>query len=290
MLNKLTDRVYYMENRESGDRPALGVVIGDKYSLIIDGGNSKSHAEEFLNEVNKLNHSPLKYLVITHWHWDHIVGANYMNLINIVNGITNEKLDKLRDLEWTNSAIEERVKSGEEIEFCLEHIKIEHPDNNREISIPTGDIIYDELLKIDLGGVKVFVEHISSDHSNDNSIVLIEENDKTTAFIGDSLYLDMYNGEWSYSNDKFIPLLIELQCYEADYYVPSHHGIYTKESFDEYVNHMKSISKLVSDKTSIEDCINEFKKEFNKEPNEDEVYDMNCFVEGNKKSYKVHLS
>lgn len=272
-----------MENKESGDRPALGLVIEDKYSLIIDGGNSKAHAESFLKEAKKLATSEIKYLVITHWHWDHIVGESYMNLINIVNGITNEKLDGLRDLKWTNSAIEERVKTGEEIEFCLEHIKIEHPNDDREILIPTGDIIYDEFLKIDLGGVKVFIEHISSDHSNDNSIVLIEEPSKTTAFVGDSLYLDMYNGNWSYSKDKFIPLLIELECYEANYYVPSHHEIYTKESFDKYVNHMKLLSNIVSDKTSIEDCINELKKEFKKEPTEYEIYNMNCFVEGNKK-------
>lgn len=287
MLKKLTDRVYYMEHKESGDRPTLGLVIGDKYSLIIDGGNSKSHAESFLKEAKKIATSEIKYLVITHWHWDHIVGANYMNLINIVNGVTNEKLDSLRDLKWTNSALEERVKNGQEIEFCLEHIKIEHPNDDREILIPTGDIIYDEFLKIDLGGVKVFVEHISSDHSNDNSIVLIEESNKTTAFVGDSLYLDMYNGAWSYSKDKFIPLLIELECYEADYYVPSHHGLYTKESFYEYVNHMKLLSNIVSDKLAIEDCIKEFKKVFNKEPNEDDVYDMNCFIEGNKKELTI---
>ena len=85
MLKKLTDRVYYMENKESGDRPALGLVIGNKYSLIIDGGNSKAHAESFLKEAKKLATSEIKYLVITHWHWDHIVGASYMNLINIVN-------------------------------------------------------------------------------------------------------------------------------------------------------------------------------------------------------------
>ena len=287
MLKKLTDRVYYMEHKESGDRPTLGLVIGDKYSLVIDGGNSKSHAESFLKEAKKIATSEIKYLVITHWHWDHIVGANYMNLINIVNGVTNEKLNTLRDLKWTNSALEERVKNGQEIEFCLEHIKIEHPSDDREILIPTCDIIYDEFLKIDLGGVKVFVEHISSDHSNDNSIVLIEEQNKTTAFVGDSLYLDMYNGAWSYSKDKFIPLLIELECYEADYYVPSHHGLYTKESFYEYVNHMKLLSNIVSDKLAIEDCIKEFKKVFNKEPNEDDVYDMNCFIEGNKKELTI---
>ena len=283
MLKKLTNRVYYMENIEQGDRPALGVVIGDRYSLVIDGGNSKAHAEQFLKEIEKLNPTPLKYLAITHWHWDHIFGASHMGLINIANGVTNEKLEWLKDLEWTNSAIEERVKTGEEIEFCLEHIKIEHPSDDRKITVPVIDIIYDEFLKIDLGGVKVEIEHIPSDHSKDNSIILVQEEDKNVAFVGDSLYLDMYNGEWSYLKDKFIPLLIELKCYEADYYVPSHHGVYTKESFYEFVDYMKKISEIVSDRITLEDAKEEFKKEFKREPSEDEEFDMKCFISGNIK-------
>lgn len=283
MLKKLTDRVYYMENKEYGDRPALGLVVGDKYSLVIDGGNSKDHAEEFLNEVKKLNITPLKYLVITHWHWDHIFGADYMGLINIVNGATKENLDWLRNLKWTNGAIEERVKKGEEILFSLENIKIEYPSDDRKIIIPRVDIVYDEFLKLDLGGVEVEIERIPSDHSKDNSIVLVQENDKSVAFVGDSLYLDMHNGDWSYLRDKFISLLIELKCYEADYYVPSHHKIYDRENFYKYVDYMKRLSEIVLDKLSIEEAKKEFFKQTKREPSKKEIYDMNCFVCGNQK-------
>ena len=93
----------------------------------------------------------------------------------------------------------------------------------------------------------------------------------------------MHNGDWSYLRDKFISLLIELKCYEADYYVPSHHKIYDRENFYKYVDYMKRLSEIVLDKLSIEEAKKEFFKQTKREPNKKEIYDMNCFVCGNQK-------
>lgn len=47
MLNKLSDTIYYLPNQDEKDRPTLGLVCGDQYSLIIDAGNSTQHALDF---------------------------------------------------------------------------------------------------------------------------------------------------------------------------------------------------------------------------------------------------
>ncbi|MCR1130737.1 MBL fold metallo-hydrolase [Clostridium botulinum] len=96
MFNKLTDRIYYMDFEQKSDRPVLGLVVGDQYSLVIDGGNSKDHAEKFLSYVKELEIPEVKYLVLTHWHWDHVFGMKTMNLINIVHKKSNEKLEWIR--------------------------------------------------------------------------------------------------------------------------------------------------------------------------------------------------
>lgn len=281
MLNKITDRVYYMDYVQQGDRPVLGLVIGDKYSLVIDGGNSKVHAEEFLGYVSKLDIPPLKYLVLTHWHWDHIVGMETMNLINIVSEKSNEKLKWMEKLEWTDSAIDERVEKGEEIDFCREHIKIEHPNNDRKFVIPKADIIYKKEIKIDLGSVVVEIKNIPCDHSNDSCIVNIPK--EKVVFLGDSLYLDMYNGEWSYSKELFYPLLDELESYEADYYIPAHHPKYSKSEFKEFVVYQKNLGELVQDSTDLNTVEDMFKEKFNRLPDEYELEDLKGYVEGNKK-------
>lgn len=71
---KITDCVYFYPPEDIKDRPMLGYIEGDKYSLAVDGGFSPAHVGEF---YEALEHSGLKepdYTALTHWHWDHTLG------------------------------------------------------------------------------------------------------------------------------------------------------------------------------------------------------------------------
>ncbi|MGL4772611.1 MAG: MBL fold metallo-hydrolase [Clostridium sp.] len=281
MFNKLTNRVYYMDFVQEGDRPVLGLVVGDKYSLVIDGGNSEAHAKEFLNHVEKLDIPKIKYLVLTHWHWDHVFGISTFNATNIVSKKSNEKLNWMKGLKWTDDEIRKRVEIGEEIEFCEEHMKIEHPNSNRTIVIPNADIIFEKELLIDLGGVHVKIEQIDADHSDDCSLVTILE-DKVT-FMGDSMYLDMYHGEWSYTREKLYPFLDKLTSYNSDFYIPSHHPLYNKEGFSNFISHIREIGDVVSSSCNLDECISMVEKKRGKALSEWDIEDIKGFVSGNKK-------
>jgi len=54
-LTKVTDRIYFLENDKETDRALIGYIKGDKYSLMVDAGNSKNHVEKFNNSIEKLN-------------------------------------------------------------------------------------------------------------------------------------------------------------------------------------------------------------------------------------------
>ncbi|MGL5330578.1 MAG: MBL fold metallo-hydrolase [Peptostreptococcaceae bacterium] len=282
MLNKISDRVYYMDYVQNGDRPVLGLICGDKYSLIVDGGNSKEHAQKFLNYISELDIKPVKYLALTHWHWDHVFGMTTIDAINIVHKNSNEKLKWMKTLEWTDEAIANRVKSGEEIEFCEEHIKIEHPDNDRKLEIADADIIFDKNIEIDLGGVIVKLQHIETDHSND--CVLVNVVNEGIVFMGDAMYLDMYNGEYSYSREKLYPLLDELNSYNASYYIPAHHPKYTKKEFEDFTQHIKEIGDCVKDSINKDEIIKIYEAKKRRQLTQEEIDDINTFIEGNKKS------
>lgn len=75
-LTKVTRRVYYLINDRETDRPVLGYIKGDKYSLMVDAGNSKNHVKKFNNSIEKLNLRMPDYVAITYWHWDHTYGMH----------------------------------------------------------------------------------------------------------------------------------------------------------------------------------------------------------------------
>lgn len=123
MLNKLSDTIYYLSNQDDKERPTLGLVCGDRYSLIIDTGNSTQHAKDFLLEIEKLNVPPVKYVVITHAHWDHFLGMNEFDATVIVNSKTNEILKEWQSLSYDDSSLQNYVTTNQMSAMCMKIIQ-----------------------------------------------------------------------------------------------------------------------------------------------------------------------
>ena len=42
-MQKISNRIFYLPSMEETDRPVLGYIKGDRYSLMVDAGNSPKH-------------------------------------------------------------------------------------------------------------------------------------------------------------------------------------------------------------------------------------------------------
>ena len=91
-LNKLTNRIYFLEHDPEVDRPMLAYLKGDKISLAIDAGYSASHVQDFYRAIEAEQFNKPDFTVITHWHYDHTFGMHAINGISIAYGKTNEFL------------------------------------------------------------------------------------------------------------------------------------------------------------------------------------------------------
>ncbi|HJV17801.1 MAG TPA: MBL fold metallo-hydrolase [Bacillales bacterium] len=280
MLKKLTDRIFYLPHDQKTDRPALGLIVGKKCSLIVDGGNSPAHATEFLEKVKQLNVSPLRYLAITHWHWDHTFGISAMNVLTISHCETKKQLDYMRTLKWDDDSLDSRVKSGEEIEFCRDMIKLEMP-SREELRIKSPELIFTEKIEIDLGNITCLIEHVGGEHAKDSSIIYIPE--EKVMFLGDCICPDLYSGDWSFDRIELAKLLDKINKYDVNYYVTSHNEPETYEELWGYLNELKAIGDMVGDEFSLEKAKTIFKENRNREPNEDETIMIGYFISGNIK-------
>jgi glyoxylase-like metal-dependent hydrolase (beta-lactamase superfamily II) len=52
----------------------IGVVIGDEGVLIVDTRASHVEAEELRSDLSILTRKPVRWVIDTHWHWDHTFG------------------------------------------------------------------------------------------------------------------------------------------------------------------------------------------------------------------------
>ena len=148
-LKRFSDRIWYLPHSEETDRPILGYVRGDRCSLMIDAGNSPAHVELFCHALREQKLPLPDYCVLTHWHWDHTFGIAALKEQTpqadghpaqvIACTATSQKLAAVADWEWTDAAMRERLRTGQDIEFCDQCIRREyHLDTENPLSVHIG--------------------------------------------------------------------------------------------------------------------------------------------------------
>lgn len=240
-LEKLNRRFWYQTPVSETDRPILGAVVGDRITLMIDAGNSKAHAQLFLSELEKQRIPSPSMVALTHWHWDHIFGLHALDIPSLASRLTKSEMEKLIPYRWTDDALDERVKSGVEIEFCASAIKKEY-GKDRSIKIKLPDITFENKLEIDLGGVTCQLQQVGGDHSPDSVVVYIKE--EKILFLGDAIYANLYASKWNYTADSVLQLMDALDQFDADTYILSHGTAISKSEYQEEAALLRKAAQL----------------------------------------------
>ena len=146
MLKRLSDRIWYYPMEEERDRPNLGYIRGDNWSLAVDAGHSEAHTREFYEALEEKGLPLPKLTVITHWHWDHTFGMHAVNGLCLANERTNEYLLDFK-----------RRLSQEGNEFFLnmhESIRNEY-SYNKPVIVTPADIVFHDSMVLDAGNCPI---------------------------------------------------------------------------------------------------------------------------------------
>lgn len=274
MLNKLSDTIYYLPNQDDNERPTLGLVCGDQCSLIIDAGNSTQHAKDFLLEIDKLNVPPIKYLVITHAHWDHFLGMNEFEATVIVNSRTNELLKEWQSYRFDDNSLQKYVKANQISAKCMEIIQANIP-NRDSFKLNSPDVIFENTLTIDLGNKVCLIEKIRSTHTDDSTIIFIP--DEKVIFLGDSAYCTTTNSLFHFKQLLLLPMIKDIKKYNAEMFLLGHESICDSNEMNIYWEELTTASRAVKS-TSLENAIKYFKVENKRDPNNNELFFLKAFV------------
>ena len=76
-VTKLAEGIYTIRHKDAPDTFPQGnttVIIGDREVLVVDSCYLPSSAREDIADIRKWTNKPVRYLVNTHWHFDHTMG------------------------------------------------------------------------------------------------------------------------------------------------------------------------------------------------------------------------
>lgn len=214
-LIKINDRIWYSMYEEERDRPCLGYVRGDHWSLAVDAGHSDAHVKEFYEALRKES-LPLPTLtVITHWHWDHAFGMHKICGLSVANTITNRHLKEFSD--------EIQVEGVNKFLSLDPSIQKEYADGRKVVIVP-ADIEYTGKMDLDLGGISGRLFQSISPHTDDTTLVYLPE--KRFLFVGDSI--SGVFPTWKRDPKKTKELMRTLEKTDADTCLGGHWPVMTK--------------------------------------------------------------
>lgn len=229
MFEKFTEHVYVYKYDGFTDRPNIGLVLGSKYALLYDAGNSAAHVELMKKDLVKQGLPLPNYIVLSHWHWDHSFGAAFWNVPVIAGKETNEQLKRVQQWKWDDQSMADRVTRREDIVFCNEMIKREYPDRSK-IRVVTADIVFAGRMMIDLGGgVTVELIHCKGPHSSDSVLCYVPSD--RFVFLGDSNCKDLYGYFWHFDIE-----------HEEDFKKNTDAIPYDREKGDEYLQLLETLN------------------------------------------------
>ena len=195
MFNKISDRIYIQPPEHYTDRPNIGLIVGDKYTLLFEAGNSKANVQLLKSRLEQQNLPQPDFVAVSHWHWDHSFGIHAWGVPSIAGAKTNDYLKKVSCWQWDDESMAQRMQTGEDIVFCNEMIKREFPHRN-EICVVPADITFDSQLTVDLGGIQCVLMHCGGPHADDSVLCYIPS--EKFVFLGDSNGKDLYGQPWHF--------------------------------------------------------------------------------------------
>lgn len=205
---KLTTHVWAIPDFNVGLVPNVGIIVGQKATLVVDTGLGPRNGEAIVREMKKVSTNTDVYVVTTHYHPEHSLGAG---------AFTGAKLVMTRmqqqDMSELGTSIQDTFASRSPLTKEL----------LGGVPYPTPDVLFDLEHRLDLGGVHVRLmwRGPAAMHTRGDTMVFVEED--RVLFTGDVVMSQRFLAAQNNSSIKtWLSVLNELAALKPLHVVPSH--------------------------------------------------------------------
>ena len=157
---KLSEHVYAIPDGGLGGVPNVGIVVGDRATLVVDPGMGRRNGEAVLREVAKISQNTEIYVASTHFHPEHTTGYHgFPTTAKYINSMTQE-------VEFAELGL-----------GFIENFAGRSPMQAELLKDATGrkaDITFDREYALDLGGVRVRFLVVGPTHTRGDTGFFVE--------------------------------------------------------------------------------------------------------------------
>lgn len=186
-LEQIGGRVWYLPAHPDPNQvqPLVGVVVGDRETVLIDAGNTPRTAETVLSELERIGAPPVGKLIYTHHHWDHVFGGCVYGAEAIAHTLCRTQLEREALRPWSEAFLAEEVTRDPTLEGMANVLRLGVEDwAGFRIVVPEES--FEATYVVQGEGYRLELEHVGGKHAADSVVVNVP--DERVMFLGDSFY------------------------------------------------------------------------------------------------------
>jgi glyoxylase-like metal-dependent hydrolase (beta-lactamase superfamily II) len=204
---KVAEHTFVILDDNVGMVPNVGIVVGERATLIVDTGLGERNGAIILGEARKVSDNTKFYLTATHFHPEHDLGATAFP-------------DDAEMVRWRAQQTEAEEQGAQMIErfssFSAVNAELLAGARLRE-----ADTLFDDEIRLDLGGVHVRVKGVGPNHTRGDTVMFVEED--RVLFTGDVVMAVFPSASaQAGSVDKWIANMTEFEALSPAVVVPAH--------------------------------------------------------------------
>jgi cyclase len=226
-LEKVGDGIWAAMVNDSGKAGGnAGFVVGDDGIAVIDTFEDAGAAREFLAAIRQISSLPIRFVVNTHYHLDHVAG--------------NEVFASAGAVVVAHRNVRAWLRT-ENLKFFGDAIKPEDKALVEALKLP--DVIYDDRLELYLGKRLLQVRFLRG-HTGGDSVVYVP--DARVLFCGDLLWKDHVPNLVDASTDKWVATLDLLsKDYAGSTFIPGHGGVANPNDVTIFKDYLANLREAV---------------------------------------------
>jgi glyoxylase-like metal-dependent hydrolase (beta-lactamase superfamily II) len=188
--------------------PNIGIVVGDRATLVVDTGLGARNGAIVLKQAEKLGKAPILYLTTTHFHPEHAMGEQAFppRTVLIRPAVQQDEMNKhATELMDLFRGFSEQSKE------LLMDVKLRPPD-----------IVFDKEIKLDLGGVTARLFWWGPAHTQGDEMIFVEQDSVLIPgdIVQDKIVPNMPNADASVKG--WLAILDQLEPLKPRLVVPDH--------------------------------------------------------------------
>ncbi len=221
-LTQIAENVYaYVDTKNSSKNNSFGanagIIIGKNGIVVVDTLISAKEAKRFIRDIRTVSRKPIKYVINTHYHLDHVFGnSEFAKLGAVVIAQENDK----KAME--NSA-EETLKNIGQYGLTPADMKGTTP------VYPV--LAYGDRMVIDIGGQKIELIHARQSHTDGDTLVYLS--DKKVLFAGDILFTNYHPFLGAGNIEEWAKELNDIKSMEVEKIIPGHGPLSGKKDLED---------------------------------------------------------